>query len=69
LLEKGFEPARTIVLASGFDEEISGLQVSNPTFYSRSDMLILVVVLDDRVPNISPMRCYKNMVKIRLRYL
>ncbi|KAH9987513.1 hypothetical protein BJV77DRAFT_1070482 [Russula vinacea] len=26
LLEKGFEPARTIVLASGFDEEISGLQ-------------------------------------------
>jgi Gly-Xaa carboxypeptidase len=26
LLEKGFEPARTIVLASGFDEEISGAQ-------------------------------------------
>jgi hypothetical protein len=68
LLEKGFEPARTIVLASGFDEEISGLQVSDPTFYSRSDELIFVVAAD-RVPNISPMRCYKNMVKIRLRYL
>jgi len=30
-LEKGFQPARTIILASGFDEEIGGDQVSNTT--------------------------------------
>ncbi|KAH9066867.1 hypothetical protein EDB87DRAFT_1573733 [Lactarius vividus] len=29
LLEKGFKPTRTIVLAFGFDEEASGLQASN----------------------------------------
>jgi acetylornithine deacetylase/succinyl-diaminopimelate desuccinylase-like protein len=33
LLEKDFQPARTIVLASGFDEEIGGRQVSNATFF------------------------------------
>jgi Gly-Xaa carboxypeptidase len=29
LLEKDFEPTRTIVLAFGFDEEVGGLQVSD----------------------------------------
>jgi len=32
MLEKDFEPARTIVLAFGFDEEASGLYVSDSTF-------------------------------------
>jgi hypothetical protein len=32
LLEKEFKPARTIVLAFGFDEEISGSEVSNTNF-------------------------------------
>ena len=44
LLEKGFKPARTIVLAFGFDEEASGLQVSeiyfNTAWYLGSALLL-----------------------------
>lgn len=36
LLENGFEPARTIILASGFDEEIGGDQVSNTNLLHRA---------------------------------
>jgi acetylornithine deacetylase/succinyl-diaminopimelate desuccinylase-like protein len=32
LLEKEFKPARTLVLAFGFDEEVSGHQVSDTRF-------------------------------------
>jgi acetylornithine deacetylase/succinyl-diaminopimelate desuccinylase-like protein len=35
LLEQGFTPTRTVVLASGFDEEVGGTQVSNELFYNR----------------------------------
>jgi Gly-Xaa carboxypeptidase len=32
LLEKGFKPARTVVLAFGFDEEASGVHVSSSVY-------------------------------------
>jgi hypothetical protein len=32
LLEKKFKPARTVVLAFGFDEEAGGKQVSGASF-------------------------------------
>jgi acetylornithine deacetylase/succinyl-diaminopimelate desuccinylase-like protein len=55
LLEKLFKPARTVVLAFGFDEETSGLQVSHTNFllYNRAYELSSV---DDRVLNISLMQ-------------
>jgi acetylornithine deacetylase/succinyl-diaminopimelate desuccinylase-like protein len=28
MLEGGFKPTRTVVIASGFDEEVSGIRVS-----------------------------------------
>lgn len=28
MLESGFKPSRTVVIASGFDEEVSGVRVS-----------------------------------------
>jgi hypothetical protein len=66
LLEKGFKPARTVVLAFGFDEEASGVHVSGsvslkPSMWPKSFAV--------RVPDISPPQCWRYMAKIRLLYL
>lgn len=51
LLEKGFKPARTIVLAFGFDEEASGSQVSEIYFFT-AWYLSSTLLLSGRPPSV-----------------
>ncbi len=45
LLEKDFKPTRTIVLAVGFDEEATGMQVNNATLSGSATRCAILTVL------------------------
>jgi len=42
LISNGFQPTRTIVLAFGFDEEVSGKEVGCSLFFDHYQILIVV---------------------------
>ena len=46
LLEAGFKPRRSVVLAFGFDEESSGFQVSFWTYFLRSRPFLKIAIPD-----------------------
>ena len=63
LLEHGFKPTRSVILAFGFDEEINGLRVCIRFFFGFDIYPESVLIAHDRVPHSWQNIFWKSMAK------